>query len=81
MKQYDAYCSPLFLVNCRVSVCKSISVLYSVPNILFGIDGNYGAKSKTNIYISTTFQKTRSNRSESDRFSEFTLDICTRIIL
>ena len=42
----DADLPPVFLVRCRLSVGKLISVLYIVPNIWFGVDGNAGATSR-----------------------------------
>ena len=55
----DADLPPVFLVRCRLSVGKLISVLYIVPNIWFGVDGNSGATSKNSyIYMYTTRLKT-----------------------
>ena len=49
----DSNLPPMFLVRCIVAIRKFIILLYVIPNILFGVDGNSGA-TRRKLYMPMT---------------------------
>ena len=74
----DTYFYPVLLEICRVSERNCISNLHVDTNIWFGVDGNAGATRKKNSTCPRLVGKTRSNGTDSEHFSQFACDICTR---
>ena len=68
-----------YSVDSRSMTSSKTPLLLTVTKIWCGVDGNAGATSKNKI---STFprlvNKTRSNRTESERFSHYALDICNQ---